>query len=74
MRVAAKMMDIARAIFDLAMLAAMARLSTRFILGYLAPGVWYLTVYALQQFTNACARKRVNNKSIHHRKFAPFPG
>jgi len=72
--VAAKMMGIAGIISCLAILAAMATLCIRFILAYLAAGSRYYTNLVMLKFRNACARKRVNSKTIHHRKFALFPG
>jgi hypothetical protein len=72
--VTAKMMDIAGIISRLAMLAAMATLCIRFILAYLAAGARYYTNLVMPKYSNACARKRVNNKPVHHRKFALFPG
>ncbi|MDB5151448.1 MAG: hypothetical protein JWR54_199 [Mucilaginibacter sp.] len=72
--VAAKKMDIAGIISCLAMLAAMATLCIRFILAYLAAGAGYYTNLVMPKFSNACVRKRVNNRFVHHRKFALFPG
>lgn len=58
---------------DGVMLPAVAMLFARFIQAYLTACRWYCEIPQLPIFNHTLAPKRVNNRSVHHRKFALFP-
>lgn len=65
--------NIARMISEKAILPAMAMLLASFIRAYLAVSRLHCKLPRLPIFNDTYASKRVNNRSVHHRKFALFP-
>lgn len=70
---AVKIMDIARTLVPLAMLAAIAILAIRFIRTYMEVCIDDFTIYMRPFFMCAYARKSVNNRTVHDCRNALFP-
>lgn len=70
---AVKTMNIARTLIPVAMLAAIAILTIRFIRMYMVACIDYFTIYIQPLFKCAYARKRVLNRIAHDCKNAVFP-
>lgn len=75
MKMSAKAMlrKLERGISEMAMLPAIVMLFARFTQAYLAVCRWYREIPHPLVFNYTYAPKRVNNRSVHHRKFALFP-
>ena len=69
---AVKIMDIARTLVPLAMLAAIAILAIRFIRTYTGLCIWYDTICIQSFFICDYARKRIMGRIIYRCKYAVF--
>lgn len=69
---AVKIMDIARTLIPMAMLAAIAILALRFIGTYIGLCIWFVTIRTGPFFICDYARKRVMGRVIYRRKYAVF--
>lgn len=70
----AKLINIAQLIFLTVMLAYLAMLFIRFIIGCIMLRIWFCASYLWSVFNDCYAWKRVGHRVIHDRKFALFTG
>ena len=71
--VAVNIVDIARTLLLLALLAAIGILFIRFIRRYMGKCIEYFNIYIQPFFMCENNRKKIVNKVIHDRRNAPYP-